>query len=307
MSSINNPPRREKMWLLKTVKFILGETFTSPWWGTNLVQESKLYASLFRVSYEELESWESIFTQPRRDPTSYKNNRQKAIDDMSKTIPEPILSHSLATVAISCMQYLCYQHPNTTQTQEHLFAWAMKSKCSPWLWRQRMRVTSTGRHNSKYWSHYEHTYSFPQCLRQSRRILYSKVIQSDAVCQERHIFYMWTLKLLYRTLRKAMKSDVLIKALSKPFISSAAHIFFPHRIKQVKEAVDEYLEKVSWIACLNLRIAADIFLCQQFSPPSLGALRAKRGVHSSTQLLPQNVVIPFNGDDSESFKMVSEV
>jgi hypothetical protein len=56
---------------------------------------------------------------------------------------------------------------------------------------------------------------------------------------------MWTLDLLYHTLRKAMKSDELIKALSKSFIPSAAHYFFPRRIKRVKKAVDAYLEKVS--------------------------------------------------------------
>jgi hypothetical protein len=71
---------------------------------------------------------------------------------------------------------------------------------------------------------------------------------------------MWTLDLLYHTLRAAMKSDELTKALSKPFIPSVACILFPRRIKRVQKAVGAYLEKVSQRACSDLRIPTDIYL-----------------------------------------------
>jgi hypothetical protein len=71
---------------------------------------------------------------------------------------------------------------------------------------------------------------------------------------------MWTLDLLYHTLRTAMKSDELTKALSKPFIPSAAFILFPRRIKRVQEAVGAYLEKVSRRAYSDLRTPTDIYL-----------------------------------------------
>ena len=57
--------------------------------------------------------------------------------------------------------------------------------------------------------------------------------------------YMWTLDLLYHTLRKARNSDELTQALSKAFIPSSALLIFPHRIKRIKKAVNAYLKKVS--------------------------------------------------------------
>ena len=56
---------------------------------------------------------------------------------------------------------------------------------------------------------------------------------------------MWTLDLLYRTLCKAMKSDELTRALSKPFIPPTALLLFPRLIKRVRKAADDYLERVS--------------------------------------------------------------
>jgi hypothetical protein len=76
-------------------------------------------------------------------------------------------------------------------------------------------------------------------------MFYSKAIQSKDFYQEKETFYRWTLDLLYHTLRKAMKSDKLIKALSKPFILSLAPLLFPHCVKRVRKAVEAYLEKVS--------------------------------------------------------------
>ena len=176
-----------------------------------------------------------------------------------RPVPEPIVSHRLAHVAISCMRYLHHRDPNTSLTQDHFRVWAMKSKRSPWLWRQRMRLTSIRRRPPTR-DYGGPKYPFAQSLRRSLQILYSKGILSEDFdgYQEQHIFYIWTLDLLYHTLRKAMKSDELIKALSKPFIPPVAHIIFPRRIKRVRKAVDAYLEKVSRIAHLNLRI--DIYM-----------------------------------------------
>ena len=75
-------------------------------------------------------------------------------------------------------------------------------------------------------------------------MLYSEGIQSEKFYQERYIFYIWTLELLYHTLRAAMKSDELTKTLSKPFIPSVACILFPRHIKRVQKALSDYLERV---------------------------------------------------------------
>jgi len=139
-------------------------------------------------------------------------------------------------------------------------AWATKSKGLPWLWRQRMRGTSIGR-RPPMWEYDVPKYSFSQSLRRSHQVLYSEGIQSEKFYQERHIFYIWTLDLLYHTLRAAMKSDELTKALSKPFIPSLACLLFPRRIKRVQKAVSAYLEKASRRACSYLRTPTDIYLC----------------------------------------------
>jgi len=99
---------------------------------------------------------------------------------------------------------------------------------------------------------------FTCALRRSHQILYSEGIQSEDFYQERHIFYIWTLDLLYHTLHAAMKSDELIKVLSKPFIPSVACILFPRRIKRVQKAVSAYLEKVSQRAGSDPRTPTDI-------------------------------------------------
>jgi hypothetical protein len=151
-------------------------------------------------------------------------------------------------------------HNNPPMQDNLLSAWATKSKRLPWLWRHRIRVTSIGRRQPTGDSDLP-TYSFSQSLRRSHQRLYSEGIHSEKFYQERHIFYIWTLDLLYHTLRAAMKSDELTKALSKPFIPTAACILFPLRIKRVQEAVGDYLEKVSQRACSDLRTPTDIYLC----------------------------------------------
>jgi hypothetical protein len=158
------------------------------------------------------------------------------ISETKRFVPDPILFRRLARVAISCLQYLFRGRANA---QDHFLPWAVKSKQLPWFWRQRIRVTSTRRP----------TYPCPQSLRRSRQILYSERIQSEKFYQLQRIFYIWTLKLLHHTLRKAGKSDELTRALSKSFIPLSASFLFPRQIKQVRNAVDAYLEKVNRRVC----------------------------------------------------------
>jgi hypothetical protein len=111
-----------------------------------------------------------------------------------------------------------------------------------------MRVTSMRCRKPTCWRYHRPKSSIPQSLQQSRQIFFSKAIQSEHFYQAKEIFYIWTLDLLYLTLREAMKSDELTKALSKPFIRiipSVASLLFPRQVKRVREAVEAYLEKVS--------------------------------------------------------------
>jgi len=134
-----------------------------------------------------------------------------------------------------------------------------------------VRDTSIG-HRQPTWIYDGCNYLFPQSLRGSCQMLYSKVIKSVGFNLEKHIFYIWTLDLLYHTLQKAkaMKSDELTNALSKSFIPLAAHILFPRRIKRVRKAVNAYLEK--------------------FGPLSFNVSSTERVVHHSTRLQPQQTV-----------------
>jgi len=184
-----------------------------------------------------------------RDPTKYDDSSITELQwDRTRNIPKPILSYRLACVAISCMRYLHRQDPNTPPTQGQLLAWAMKSKRSPWLWRQRMRVISLAR-RQQIWNNDGHKHSFPHNFRQSCQILHPKGIPSELFHLEQRTLYIWTLDLLYYTLRKAMKFDELTRALSKPFIPSSAVPLFPRRIQRVRKAVEAYLEKVSRRTC----------------------------------------------------------
>ena len=242
MSSIDSPPTREKVSLMRTVVSILQEPFTSLRSGIKHASWRKFCATLFGFNYAELISLDG-YDNELFDPTSYKHY-------WSLAVPEPILSHRLANVAISCLQYLHRLDSNTLPTHYRFLAnWATRSKHLPWLWRRRMRVTLM-RRQRPIWDHDGHKYSSPRKLRRSRQIIYSGTIQSLAH-QEQRIFYTWCLDLLYYTLRKAIKSDMLTTALSKSFIPSLAPILFPRRVKRVRKAAATYLEKVSRRACLG--------------------------------------------------------
>ena len=222
--------------------FILQELLTSiRKKGIKHASWRKFCATLFGFNYAELISLDGWYDNELFDPTSYKHYRSLAV-------PEPILSHRLANVAISCLQYLHRLDSNTLPTHYRFLAnWATRSKHLPWLWRRRMRVTLM-RRQRLIRAHEGHKYSSPRKLQRSRQIIYSGTIQSH---QEQRILYTWTLDLLYYTLRKALKSDMLTTALSKPFIPSLAPILFPRRVKRVRKAAATYLEKVSRRACLG--------------------------------------------------------
>jgi len=257
--SIDNPPTREKFRLMRTVWFVLQKPIASLWRGTSAARWEKFCAKLFGLNEAEIR--DSTPSRIMWDPTTYDIYHLETtigrLDEMKRG-PEPILSHRLACVAVSCMRYL-HQYHNNPPMQGDLAAWAKKSKRLPWLWRERLRVTSMGRRQPTSDSDLP-KYSFSLSLRRSHQMLYSQGIQSEDFYQKRHIFYIWTLDLLYHTLRAAMKSDVLTKALSKPIIPSAACILFPLRIKRVQTAVVAYLKKVSRRACSDSGIPTDIYL-----------------------------------------------
>jgi len=248
MSSIDNPPSREKFHHMSTVWFVLQKPFRSLQSDIILASWDRLCATLFGFNHAEIE-WDYRHGHLMRDPKEYKDVRSTAkvkyghLAGTKSLVPEPILSHRLSRVAISCMKYLHRQDFDTPRIQDNLLAWATKSKRSPWLWRHRMRVTSTGHCPDLDYDRPRN--SFPPSLRQSRQVLFSNMIQSEKFYAKQHTFYIWTLDLLYHTLRKAMKSNALIRALSKSFIPLVAHILFPRRIGRVKKAVGAYLEEVS--------------------------------------------------------------
>jgi len=250
---------------MSTVWFVLQQPISSLWRGTAAARWEILCAKLFGLNEEEIRYDQNSRPDTlMRDPTTYDSKGWAGtilghLDETKRLIPEPILSHRLACVTVSCMRYLRQYHKNPPIQGNLLAAWAKKSKRLPWLWRQRIRVTSIGRRQPTSDSDLP-KYSLSLSLRRSHQMLYSQGIQSEDFYQERHIFYIWTLDLLYHTLRAAMKSDVLTKALSKPFIPSAACILFPLRIKRVQEAVVAYLEKVSRRACSDLGTPTDMLI-----------------------------------------------
>jgi len=246
MSSIDNgSSSREKFYLMSTVWFVLQEPFTSLQMCSPFATWHKLCITLFGFNSAETH-WDRENYHLLRAPTEYKSARVPLgtmyghITETRRVLPDPILSHRLAHVAILCMRYLhrCC-NPNTSQTYDHLHKWAVKSRQSPWLWRQRMRITLMGQSPT--------CYRPVTCLslQQSHHIFFSETIQSEKFYKLQYTFYIWTLDLLYHTLHKAMKSDKLIKELSKSFIPSSAPLIFPRRIRRVQNAINAYLEKVS--------------------------------------------------------------
>ena len=73
--------------------------------------------------------------------------------------------------------------------------------------------------------------SFPENFRRSYQPLHFEGIHPELFYLEQRTLYMWTLDLLYYTLRKAMKFEELTRALLKPFIPSSVVLLFPHRIQ----------------------------------------------------------------------------
>ena len=232
MSSIDSPPTVEKFRLVDTVSSILEKPPTSFCVGIELASLNYFLATVFKFKSAELRSGKDYYEHMWLyfDSSSWGS----PFTETKKVVPEPILSHRLANVAILCMQYLHRWDSNTPPTRDHFLA--RKLKQSPWLWRRRMRVTPIGR-RQRIWN--------LRLSLQDRQVFDYKTIQSEYFCQEQLIFYTWTLDLLYNTLRKAMKSDELTRALSKPFIPSLAPLLFPRRVKRIRKAAAAYLEKVS--------------------------------------------------------------
>jgi hypothetical protein len=246
MFTINSHPSAEKFYLLITVWFVLQEHFQSDRSESYYYKEfERLCVALFGFDSTDI-AWDRVNYRLMR-PLFIVIPICGHIAETKSVVPEPILSHRLARVAISCTQSFQYLFHRGANAQDQLLSWAIKSKQSPWLWRQRMRFTSTRRHVPNIML--GHTYSFPHSLRRLRQILYSEKIQSEKVYQVQRKFYTWTLNILYLTLCKARKSDELTGALSELFIPLSASILFPRQIKRVRKAIDAYLDKVSRRAC----------------------------------------------------------
>ena len=249
MSSINSPPAREKFRLVSTVAFILQERLKSLR-GIEFASWLIFCAALFGINFAELEwdydSYKLLKRVIERTKGNYISAMYGHFAETKKLVPEPILSHRIANVAISCMQYLLRWDSIILPIQNRFPARrATKFKLSPWLWRRRMRVTSM-RRRPPIWDLNRNKYLFFQNLRRDHRTFYSENLQ------EQRIFCTWTLDLLYHTLRKAMESSMLTRTLLKPFIPSLATLLFPRRVKRVRKAAAAYLEKVSRKASLRI-------------------------------------------------------
>jgi hypothetical protein len=253
---MDNPPTREKFRLMSIIWFVLQKPFASLQQRTKVGSWKRLCGALFGLNGGELEFElnEEAYIIP--DPTEYAERRnyhmerreKRVYGDLVETkrfVPEPILSHRIANLAILCMRYLNRGNKDTPTIGNFLHFWATQSQHSPWLWRRRLRVTSMGYQQPT--GVYGPKYSFPQSLRRSMQGFHLAAHKSEDVYQEQYIFYGWTLNLLYHTLLKATKSDELVKALSKSFIPPVAYLLFPRRIRRVRKAVDAYLAKVSLV------------------------------------------------------------
>jgi hypothetical protein len=264
--SIHNPPTREKFRLMSTVWFILQKPIASLWRGIEVARWDILCAKLFGFNATEtdvdVEHYE-LMVHPTKYDGAGKIRRGTIyglLDETKRLTPEPILSYRVTRIALSCMRYLYRKDHNNHLMHDNLIAaWATKSKQLPWLWRQRIRVTSIGRRQPTLDSDIP-TYSFSQSLRRSHQRLYSEGIQSEKFYQERHIFYIWTLDLLYHTLRAATKSDELTKALSKPFIPSVACILFPSSHQTSPKSRRCLFRKGKSESLFRLRTPTDIYL-----------------------------------------------
>jgi hypothetical protein len=243
MLTINSHPSAEKFYLLITVWFVLQEYFQL---GQCYYYDKfeQLCVALFGFDSTDI-AWDRMHYRLMR-PLFIDNPICGHIAETKSVVPEPILSHRLARVAISCIQSCQHLFHRGANAQDQLLPWAIKSKHSPWLLRQRMRVTSRRRYESNIIL--AHTYSFPRSLLRLRQTLYSEKIQSEKYGSPDKL-YVWTLNILYITLRKARKSDELTRTLSKFVIPLSASILFPRRIKKVRKAINAYLDKASRKAC----------------------------------------------------------
>ena len=105
------------------------------------LQVGKNFVSLFGFNFAERRKWGAGYYGYLVKLAYYGHSGES-----ERIVPEPVLSHRLANVAISCMQHLYCCDSNTLSMQVHFLTRRVtKWKQSPWLWRRRMRVTSMGR------------------------------------------------------------------------------------------------------------------------------------------------------------------
>ena len=116
MSSIDTPTTREKLNLLWTIVFILEESFTSFCEGIKFASWKFFCTTLFKFDSREINSGDSFY----RELFTIYGLDFWAFGDFAhikRLVPEPIRSHRLASVAISCMQYLHRWDSDTSPTR----------------------------------------------------------------------------------------------------------------------------------------------------------------------------------------------
>jgi len=129
------------------------------------------------------------------------------VEATRKLVPEDILSHRLACVAIAFYQYLCD------------FGSTWKSLAKP-----------------------EDRQSFLQELR--LEIPSDEYEAVQPLYTSTYVKVAWAVTILRRVLFKARKSSNLINYLSKAVIPCPVDVLFPRRTRSLRRAIDAYLEKV---------------------------------------------------------------
>lgn len=152
------------------------------------------------------EDGRSCGTSPGIEPLDVHYGRVEAT---RKRVPEEVLSHRLACVAIAFYQYLC----------DFGFTW------------KRLAKTEDRRN----------------FLRMLRAEIPSSTPDFEGIQPLHTSTYVklaWALTILHRVLLKARKSNNLINHLSKAVIPRPVYILFPRRTRRVRRTIEAYLEKV---------------------------------------------------------------
>ena len=152
------------------------------------------------------EDGRSYGTSPGIEPLDVHYGRVEAT---RKRVPEEVLSHRLACVAIAFYQYL------------RDFGSTWKRLAKP-----------------------EDRRSFLQRLRAETPSQSDDYGAIQPLHMSAYVKLAWALTILHRVLLKARKSKNLINHLSKAVIPCPVYVLFPRRTRRVRRTIEAYLEKV---------------------------------------------------------------